>query len=287
MRVVTFHVQTLDAHPNVRWSHAEYLRLLDWMLRSVLRFHPEARLAVLTDAQTDLSPLSVAFERIDHPVDHRRIMLSRAEAQQRFLQTHFDDDVLFLDSDMLLNGPLTELFEDGQGAADCDVALTVRDDADMPVNGGFLLLRHRRADVARRFFDRYLRLFREVYVGEAAWYGDQRALRDAIGWNGSGASSQIEARIRLLPCERYNHTPGDRIRKVLRPQGDKRVLHFKGDRKRLMALFWYTWLAGLPKPVGIVVWCFDEARQRLRRALKPRMDAPPASRPARSESTIR
>ncbi len=283
MRVVTFHVQTVDAHPNVRWSHAEYLRLLDWMLRSVRRFHPEARLTVLTDAQTDLSPLSIAFERIDHPVDHRRIMLSRAEAQQHFLQTHFDDDVLFLDSDMLLNGPLTELFE----GADYDIALTVRDDADMPVNGGFLLLRHRRAEVARRFFDEYLRLFREVYAGEAAWYGDQRALRDAIGWTGTGATSQVEARIRLLPCERYNHTPGDRIRKVLRPQGDKRVLHFKGDRKRLMSLFWYAWLAGLPKPVGIVVWVFDEAWQRLRLALKPGVGVLPASRPVRNESTIR
>lgn len=65
----------------------------------------------------------------------------------------------------------------------------------------------------------------------------------------------------LLPCERYNHTPGNRYRKVLRPQGERRLLHFKGDRKRLMSLFWHTQLAGRPRALGMLIWAWGELRR--------------------------
>lgn len=154
MRVVSFHVDA-DAHPHLRAASVDYVQLLDWMLRSVRRCHPEAMLTVLTDERTDLSALSVACERENHPVDRQRLMLARAQAQQRHLLSRFDDDVLFLDADMLMHRPMPELL-----SADCDIALTVRDDPLMPVNGGFLWVRSRRPAVVLDFFDAYLRCFR-------------------------------------------------------------------------------------------------------------------------------
>ena len=247
MRFVSFHVQTGGAHPHLQMEHAAYLRLLEMMVRSVRRFHPGAAVTVLTDAETDLSALRVDVQRENHAVDRGALMLSRAQAQWQHLQRKgLDQPVLFLDTDMLINGNLEHLLEQ-----DFDVALTVRGHAEMPVNGGFLLLNHQRPQCAMNFFERYLQRFRDCYGSQSAWYGDQRALADAVDSNHAQSPA---ARLLLLPCERYNHTPGDRLRKALKPREQCRILHFKGSRKRLMPLYWHAHLAGRPRVIGMLVW---------------------------------
>ncbi len=249
MRFATFHVQTPGAHPHLLVAHDQYLRLLEYLVLSVRRFHPDASVTVLTNAQTDLSSLRVPVHRENHPADPSRLTLARAEAQWRHLQIHgFDAPVLFLDTDMLVNGVLSGLLDDD----DFDVALTVREHAEMPVNSGFLLVNNRRPAQLRRFFETYLQIFRDQYISEASWFGDQRALSDLVRTRGepdelgSGAPS-----LRLLPCERYNHSPGNQLRKALKPRPSACVLHFKGKRKRLMPLYWHAHLSGWPRPIGI------------------------------------
>jgi hypothetical protein len=49
-------------------------------------------------------------------------------------------------------------------------------------------------------------------------------------------------RLLLLPCSSYNFSPHNRYRAICSRLPDKAVLHFKGQRKRLMTPFWRAWL---------------------------------------------
>ena len=49
-------------------------------------------------------------------------------------------------------------------------------------------------------------------------------------------------RILMLPCDTYNFSPDNRFAEVAAYRSDKVILHFKGERKRLMGPYWQAWL---------------------------------------------
>lgn len=243
---VTFHAAVGaegGVHPNQTLEHREYVAAIDMMFRSARFFHPKMAATVLTDAQTDLSGLTVPFTRVAGLVNPQRLMLERSLAQQDYVRTSdFAAPMVLLDSDILINGSLEPVFRQT-----FDVALTWRPDGHMPINGGFLILNNRRPERSKQFFDRFVSLYLERYADKADWFGDQLAFRDCVGLD-QGRMPEQELRdvegclVLLLPCSTYNYSPNNQYRAIASYLREKVVLHFKGQRKRLMSPYWKAWL---------------------------------------------
>jgi len=220
--------------------------MVNMMFASAVAFHPRARRVVLTDPSTSFCGISRRIDEIVRShLDGKRLMLERARAQLRYVkESRFDGPLVILDSDVLINGSLAHLFEQ-----DFDVAVTWRNHpAGQPINGGLLILNCRRPDVSRHFFEKYVAKYERDYADEhASWFGDQMALRDCVGLSAEELARQdvVEidgCRILLLPCDVYNFSPENRMEEINNELSGKLVLHFKGERKRLMEPFWRAWL---------------------------------------------
>lgn len=234
------------AHPNANLAAREYHRMIDLLFRSIRLTNPGAECVLLTDADALYPGISGPVRTVKVPVAHDALMLSRTAAQAAFVAAHdFARPVVLLDSDILLNASLAPVF-----AADFDVGVTWRRTKEMPINGGLILLNGRRPAAAKAFFARLFALYRERFAGDAnaAWYGDQLALQECVGLapGAFGAADVVErdgCRIRLLPCETHNFSPDNRLDAIVDGLRDKAVIHFKGQRKRLMQPFWDAFLA--------------------------------------------
>lgn len=279
---VSFHADRpagiAGAHPNANLDTAGYRRMLDLLFRSVRLTHPQAACVLLTDSSTRMQGIRGGVQRIEGPVDHAALMLSRSRAQAEFVaRSDFRRPLVLLDSDILLNGSLRPLFDE-----DFDVGVTWRPIKNMPLNGGLLVLHNRRPEVAKAFFARFLRTYVERFAGDGngAWYGDQLALQECVGLSRQQLAQQTQVekdgcRIRLLPCDTYNFSPENRLDAIADGLPDKLVLHFKGQRKRLMQPFWETFLA--PRQHG---WWFPnhrarKARERLQSLIAAEPPVPP------------
>ncbi len=232
-------------HPNQMLEHAEYLSMIQMMFASARLFHGDSTGVVLTDEDTQFeSTMGPGVQICRNEMDKRSLMLERTRAQLRYVQaSRFERPMVILDSDILINSPLTPLLH-----REFDVALTWRENDSMPINGGFMILNNPRPEVVKRFFARFADIYRTEYPGQAAWFGDQMALRDCLGLNlGEMSERSIVdidgCRFLLLPCETHNFSPDNQYAEICTPLSDKVVLHFKGERKRLMEPFWRCWLS--------------------------------------------
>jgi hypothetical protein len=262
MNFVTFHVDTTkhkSTHSKVNLAQQEYVRMIELMIRSARFFHPEASATVLTDFESDFSTLSTQHTCLRYPIQFATLMYDRTVAQSNFVQEYdFSSPAFFIDSDILVNEPLDDLFK-----LDFDIGLTWRKSVDMPINGGFLVINNRRPECVRRFFRIFQEIYSRDYASQAAWYGDQRALRDCVGvtYQDMQRNAVLEAhgcKIAFLSCETYNFSPENHIRSIRKRFRDKAVLHFKGERKSLMDLYWNAYLR--PLELG---GFFERARARL------------------------
>lgn len=245
---VTFHLSVgigHEVHPNNTLVHTEYLSVIDMLFRSAALVHPDMRAVVLTDEATEFSGVSYPHKKIREKIDPEAMILSRTRAQLRYLKTsNFASPIVFLDSDMLVNCPLTPLF-----SQDFDVAVTWRHIKKMPLNGGVLIVNNVRPNVVRNFFSRFLDLFETKYAHKAGWYGDQLAIAELIGLTSHEcAVNQIvqvgDCRVLLLPCAEYNFSPDNTFKAIESALTDKVILHFKGPRKHLMEHYWRAYLSG-------------------------------------------
>jgi hypothetical protein len=270
---VSFHADRplggAGAHPHTNLESGGYMRMLELLYRSARLWHPGAGGTLLTTPDTVISRVPKWVRRVDREVDHAALMFSRSESQLDYVErADFARPLVLLDSDILLNGDLAGLFAD-----DFDVALTWRDNAAMPINGGLLLLHNRRPAAARAFFRRFVEVYRARFGSgdEAAWYGDQLALRDVVGLDAAAMrqNDRIEVdgvKVRLLPCETYNHSPDNTLSAIVDGLPGRLVLHWKGQRKRLMEPFWNAFLAGRESRLPWRVWRSKRAQCDLRAA---------------------
>jgi hypothetical protein len=249
--------------------HAEndYLALLDILFRSSELQNAAAQSAVLTDVATDMASLENRVTVIRAPVDPDRVMFSRMLSQIDYLDRRAaTDDVAFVDSDMIINASLATVF-----AEDFDIALSYRNNPEMPINGGVIFVKGGRAAAAARLLRRVCQSYADKFFAQAHWWGDQRALIDVIGHDrfARRTSDRLTVdgvKVRLLPCERYNFSPENELRAIARPLRDKVILHFKGERKRLMPLYWQAHLANRCEFVWQTWWQSLRTRARLRAA---------------------
>jgi hypothetical protein len=285
LEFVTFHVALSPdkaVHPNQTLAHREYLGMVDMMFASARLFHPRARRVVLSDRATSFARIRLlSLDRVERsPMDPAKLMLERAQAQLRHVQaSKFKRPIVFLDSDILVNGPFGPVFE-----RDFDVALTWRPQhPEQPINGGLLILNNRRPDVGRRFFEQYVRRYKDYFAHEqGGWFGDQLALRDCVGLTVEAMAERdlVEVdgcRVLLLPCDTYNYSPPNRFHAIEGELTEKLVLHFKGERKRLMQPFWRATLQPRGSRAPWVQRRAERAREWLREQVELELQAKKAA----------
>ncbi len=213
------------------------------MFKSVRLFHPGCKCIVLTDNNTDNFPMASECEIKRFDIDPRKIILSRLIAQIEYLKKYaVHEDVLFLDSDIIVNANLEHVFNQ-----DFDIAVTFRESKKgMPVNGGMLFVSGRRKERSLAFFERVYAIYMNTYAHHDVWWGDQFALRDALNLRDFTANTVVDAdgvRVLLLSCDEYNYHPPESYRSILVELKNKKVLHFKDMRKKMMHLYWNIYLA--------------------------------------------
>lgn len=248
---VIFHIELGERRrqaliPSCRGVPVDYLEMVDLAFRSAEMFHPNCRKVILTDRATDFSGLPEGIGILRHEIDPTRVMFERTLVQQQFLAQHdFDSHVLLMDSDMLINNRLDSCFD-----VDFDVGLTYRGHPDMPINGGLIAVRNSRRGPSLAFFDSLVRIMWESYSQDLTWFCDQHALIEAVGRAefGRRPSDTMETpsgvRIQLWPCETHNYSPDNQWHRILWRDARRRIMHFKGERKRLMKPYWSTHLSG-------------------------------------------
>ncbi len=207
---------------------------------SVNAIENQPKFTVLTDQDTPFG-FSFADTEIERrPVNRQEMMLERTRRQAGFLEKAIHErPVVFADTDMLLISPLGELFRQ-----DFDIALTVRNRADMPINGGLILANSRRPEKTLAFFKETLAIMEGGALADCReWYGDQYALYqmlediDIAGNIGKIVESR-GFRILLLDAERYNYSPRRRRPRLDQDLSSIALYHFKGEHKAYMPFFW-------------------------------------------------
>ena len=251
---VTFHVDlNKQAEKNILETYglyqkpSNYISMLDTMFRSAALFHPDCRKVILTDRKTDFSHLKSEVELFRVDIDLSCVMPSRLRAQIQYLaQYDCASDLIFLDSDMIVNGNLEGVFDE-----DFSVGLTSLDKDNMPINAGLIMVKRQCREAALAFFGRVDVFCREKYHDDT-WWGDQAALVDAVGverfrqrTTDTIYTELDDVKVLFFPCDTYNFAPHppDKIASISSGLRDRKVIHFRGDRKRFMQPFWSAYLA--------------------------------------------
>ena len=206
------------------------------MFASARRFHPDCRAVVLSDHATRFPP-GAEHDIIRYDLDPQQPMLSRSIAWLAYLRAAHGH-IVFLDSDLLINGDLSHVF-----AADFAVALTYRDgDSKWPINAGINFAHGDKLAAAGDFHEIWLREFRAAHLKQSVWGGDQDTLRELFAAVDFARADSFDWRlgaipVRFLPCARYNFSTSHKT-EMNGYYPDALVLHFKGKRKPYMFPYW-------------------------------------------------
>lgn len=277
---VTFHIDLTgeSAPPDMPETSSQLLgqgalgygEIMSLMFQSVSVFHADARKVILTDQGSVFTHLPKSVEIWRYEIDSSNVMLSRSYAQLAFLKTHdFKSSVVFLDTDILLNGSL-DLSIDW---AEFDVALTLRDDPKgMPINGGVMFVSKRRPQAAIDFFEAFYQRYIDSFLDQAQWWGDQKALVDISTHSGEdslrlGEKKVGETLLYFLPCDIYNYSPDfEEEIDIYGANLRHKVMHFKGSRKQFMKPFWESCISYKLHPESVQVNTLQNQLNRLQSA---------------------
>jgi hypothetical protein len=209
-------------------------QILEALIGSVSRAMPACEKFILTDEST-LIPANIDAQILRFPLPSDRLMESRMFAWRNFLLQN-QGHVLFLDSDILVQADLTDIFRHP-----FDAALTYRHEMRWPINAGVVGFHAERPKQRVDFMDRCIHIYRTKYSHAGAWGGDQDALREMVAGVDLRQDDVFHARtngfdILFLPCAHYNFSTSDEAMDGDYP--DKAILHYKGRRKYAMLPAW-------------------------------------------------
>lgn len=253
----TFHVENeqTDSKAEVKANVVSkniYHVLLELLFRSASLFHPGCKKVILSNQTTKFHGLNDQIEIFRADVDDGApLMYSRLTAQIEYIDgLATPTNLVFLDADILINANLTALFEQ-----EFDIALTYRADQDMPINWGVMFVSTQHQGAASQFLKQVLEQYRNQYFTNPIFWCDQYALIDTIGrdrfFNRTSDRLEINGvKILLVPCATYNFSPENHARSILSELKDKKIIHFKGARKRFIQSYWQTYLEWREPPVA-------------------------------------
>ncbi|MEY2470124.1 MAG: hypothetical protein QOF21_2822 [Actinomycetota bacterium] len=240
-----YHADQTDgatAHPAT--SGHDYHEMVALAFRSARLFHPHCATVLLTDEHTRWEGLEPDVEIRRHAIVVDRFNLARFDAEIAFVRDAPPASlIVVMDSDVLVNDALGDL-ADGTW----DIALTYRDHDEYPINKGVVIVNGDRRAHALKFLERARHCYEIEVAADSGWWGDQRALINAIG-RAEFAARESDLMdvggvgVRLLPCDTFNFSPDADGRTLGRALANKRVLHFKGPRKVWMRPYWKAYLA--------------------------------------------
>lgn len=252
----TFHIENkagqakainLNLNKNLR---SQYHTLIDLMFRSAKLFHPQCRRAVLSDERSEFDYLEGGIQVFRNPLEPGApMMFNRLASQINYVKQYgASTNLVTLDSDILVNGDVEDLFEE-----DFDIGLTYRLRDDMPINWGVMFISCRNPEKVIAFLEKILAVYRANYFTSEDFWCDQYALMDVIDRERFASRESdwlnIEGvKIKLLPCDVYNHSPENEAQEFTQPLVNEKIIHFKGNRKRFVEDYWNAYLAGKERP---------------------------------------
>jgi hypothetical protein len=235
--------------PPNRGTANTYWALFQMMCASLCRVSPGAEVHLLTldsCAVPDGLGCDLVFRRpSSRPIEASFDILMAEEAETWCAYQaagHLDGPTILIDADLLFQLDPFALFDGG-----FDVGLTYGTDAALHTfNTGVILIDPARADVAQTYLGRIDSLVAGYAPEFQAWYGDQMAISALLGdpeyppgtdWVMERQADGI--RYRLLPAAEWNFAlPLDASdQPVFAPATDAGIVHFKGERKAIMARY--------------------------------------------------
>jgi len=235
---VFFHVDA-GTHGLSQVAGTDYHALLARTV-AVARRHADARITVLTDRHTKFDPSLGIDELVRDDVNTAQLMYERMRLQRAYIARVGGANVIFLDTDVLINRDPSDLFD-----GSFDIGLLWRTDfPDSPFLGGAILACANAA--ALRFYDLALEAYHELESfpavqvrhpdGIRRWWGDQYALAAVVDWGrfARRTSDRIQVEgttIRFLAEREYCRVPSSKAPADLIDLRRPYLLHFKGNRK--------------------------------------------------------
>lgn len=194
----------------------EHAQMAELAAKALRLFHPDWDAYVLTDPDTQFQTL----KPVRGYCSQMTLMYDRAIMQRQFLMEHLNqyEPTLFLDSDCIVNRPLT-------GFMHGPVGVTWREPPKqakgMNINGGVLWCEGRRALAV---WSHMVDLFQYFQRDAWAWYGDQIAL--------SEMHKEYSKWVYLYPCETHNYAWANpwECESIL----PSYIVHFKGTKRKAL-----------------------------------------------------
>lgn len=209
------------------WHHARMLR------GSLEKLTGDFKLVLLTDATTKV-PDNIFSEIVRNDIDAMALMYERTRIQLEYMEATDPvaaSSLLFLDTDMLILHDWVFKLNDQHA-----LALTIRHNEGTLVNGGFILINLARKSEALDIWKEVLHTYKTKFSNQLAWWGDQLAWDEIL----HRFSEDSRHPIVTLQCSTHNYSPSykEALMDLVHLDPTIGLLHFKGERKRLMAAFY-------------------------------------------------
>ena len=256
MQYVTFCVAPAKGTPQFKvWEILPGQEQFELFRRSVRSIDNQAQFVVITDSETSFGGNAADTQVVRCVTNTHEIMLERTRRQLEFLENNdFRVPIVFVDTDMLILASLSPVFDQS-----FDIAVSLRSDGAMPVNGGLFLVNNRQPKRSLQFFRELLeRMETESRAERREWYGDQVALSHMLGQLDNRVDVGITREyggfsILFLNSDTFNFSPPSEHPKLWQDLTGKYIYHFKGRCRAYMKDFWRlrvnpdaTWFQRLP-----------------------------------------
>jgi hypothetical protein len=244
--LVAFHVD-LPRAPSGIHKPIDYMKVLQLAFQAAAIKAPSARRIILTDEATVIPADAGAQEIRRFPLDPGSLMYERMRLQRLYLQGRpVGRASVFMDTDVVVNRDPAEVFQ-----RQFDVALTWRTGfPDAPFNGGLIFAGP--GEGAYGFISDALACYDQIAASPAlaglfsrslkGWWGDQFALAALVGYRQfaqrqSDGATINDALVAYLPCATFNFTLDAGNSYSPADLRQKYCVHFKGNRKHLLARY--------------------------------------------------
>lgn len=219
------------------FHHSQPQKLIELMIQSAKKTHPDARFVILTDEKTQFN-LSEDISIIRSAQKGDQIDFERMGARIDYLKNHpLTENIIFLDWDILIQKNLEHIFHNH-----CDMFFTLRTARLFPVNDGIIGVKIKNIKHVIHFFESMQKYYNNLKPEFKKWWGFQLLIKHFFDFRKikNGILHTNNLTFGFLPVLKYNASP--KIDQLSVYQKEPFVIHFKGERKKMMENYWENFL---------------------------------------------